>query len=301
MLAQPDRPVDTQHRIQKMIGNGLRPQIWTQFQKRFNIPHIYEFYGSTEGNCGMINTTGKPGACGFNPVFLPVTEANLIKVDPETGEHVRDSRGFCVSAGVNEPGEVVAEIGEIASEAFQGYHDPEATKKKILRNVFKPGDAYFLSGDMMRLDEEGYFYFCDRTGDTFRWKGENVSTNEVEGLTSRTLELRDVVIFGVDVPGTEGKAGMACIVGSEESVDVQGLAKKLYRVLPAYAVPVFIRLVQQADLTGTFKFQKTRLRAEGYNIEKVSDPLFILDTSKKGYLPLDKDKYQQLQKGELRL
>ena len=284
-----------------MIGNGLRPQIWTQFQKRFNIPHIYEFYGSTEGNCAMINTTGQPGACGFNSLFLPITEANLIKVDPETGEHVRDSKGFCVSAGVNEPGEVVGAIGEDAHEAFQGYHDPDATKKKILRNVFKSGDAYFLSGDMMRLDEEGYFYFCDRTGDTFRWKGENVSTNEVEGLTSRTLELRDVVVFGVDIPGVEGKAGMACIVGTEEFVDVKGLAKKLYRVLPAYAVPLFIRLIQQADMTGTFKFQKTRLRAEGYNIEKVSDPLFILDTSKKSYLPLDEDKYQQLQKGELRL
>ena len=153
----------------------------------------------------------------------------------------------------------------------------------------------------MRMDEEGYLYFCDRIGDTFRWKGENVSTTEVEGAIVAILGLREVVVFGVDVPGTEGKAGMACIVGNEESVDVEGLAEKVYRVLPAYAVPLFVRLIQQADLTGTFKFKKTRFRNEGYDKEKTTDLLFMLDTAKRSYVPLDGDKYLQLQNGDLRL
>ena len=249
----------------------------------------------------MVNTTGHPGACGFNSLFLPSIEVDLIKIDPETGDYKRNSRGFCVRAGINEPGEVIGEIGDVASDAFDGYHDQAATKKKILRNVFKKGDAYFLSGDLMRTDEEGYLYFCDRTGDTFRWKGENVSTNEVEGIISRTIDMKEVVVFGIDVPGAEGKAGMACIVGDEESVNMKGLAEKIYHALPAYAVPLFIRLIQQADLTGTFKFQKTRLRNDGYDIEKVTDPLFILDSAKRSYVPLDRDKYLQLQNQKLRL
>ena len=302
LLTQPSRPSDSQHCVRMALGNGLRPQLWAQFQKRFNIPSIREFYGSTEGNVNIVNTTGQQGACGFNSVLLPfVYPIALIKVDLETGEHILDSNGFCVKAGIDEPGELVGKIADNALRRFDGYENKDATSKKIKKNVFKPGDTYFLSGDMLRMDEEGYLYFCDRTGDTFRWKGENVSTTEVEGIIGRTLELREVVVFGVDVPGTEGKAGMACIVGTEETVDVKSLAGKVFQVLPAYAVPVFIRLIQQADLTGTFKFQKTHLRAEGYNIEKVSDPLFILDTSKKSYLPLDEDTYQQLQKGELRL
>ena len=301
LLAQPVKPTDTQHCVRQAVGNGLHPQIWTQFQERFKITKIYEFYGSTEGNCGMVNTTGHPGACGFNSVFLPFIEVDIIKVDTETGKYIRNSQGFCEKVGVNEPGEVIGEIGATASESFDGYQDPAATKKKILKDVFKKGDAYFLSGDLMRMDEEGYLYFCDRIGDTFRWKGENVSTDEVEGIIGRLVDLRDVVVFGVDVPGAEGKAGMACIVGDEESVDVGGLAEKVYRALPTYAVPLFVRLIQQADLTGTYKFQKTCLRGEGYDIGKVSDPLFFLDTSKKIYVPLDEEKFQQLQKRKIRV
>ena len=149
------------------------------------------------------------------------------------------------------------------------------------------------------MDEEGYLYFCDRTGDTFRWKGENVSTMEVEAAIGRTFGLREIIVFGVAVPGAEGKAGMACIVGDEESVDVGGLAEKLFQALPAYAVPIFVRLIQQADLTGTFKLQKTRLRNEGYDKDKVSEPLYILD--KRKYVPLDENKYQQLRNGQLRV
>ena len=300
LLTQPSRPSDTQHCVRMAIGNGLRPQLWGPFQSRFNIPNIREFYGSTEGNVSIVNTTGQQGACGFNSVLFPfVYPIALIKVDPETGDHVLDSNGFCVRAGFNEPGELVGKIADNALRRFDGYQNKDATNKKVKTNVFKSGDSYFLSGDVLRMDEEGYLYFCDRTGDTFRWKGENVSTTEVEGAIGRILEMREVVVVGVDVPGAEGKAGMACIVGNEESVDVEGLAEKVYRALPPYAVPLFVRLMPQADLTGTFKFQKTRLRNEGYDVTKVSDPLFIMD--KKTYVPLDTDKYQQLQNGQLRL
>ena len=302
LLAQPSKPTDTQHSIERIIGNGLRLQLWTQFQKRFNIPQVFEFYGATESNTGMANVTNKPGSCGSIPLLLKsVYPIVLLKVD-KAGNYVRDSRGRIMQPAVGEPGEVVGKINQSDPfRRFDGYINKEATEKKIVRNVFKEGDAYFCSGDLMRMDEEGYLYFCDRTGDTFRWKGENVATTEVEGIISRVLEQREVVVFGVDVPGTEGKAGMACIVGDEGSVDVEGLAKKLFQTLPPYAVPVFIRLIMQAELTGTFKFQKIHLRDEGYNVEKVSDPLFILDTSKKSYMPLDEDKYRMLQNEALRL
>ena len=300
LLAQPKKPTDTQHRITRIAGNGLRPQIWTEFKTRFNISDIFEFYGSTEGNASLANMTNKPGSCGFIPLLLkfmyPVV---LLKVDEE-GKYVRDSQGFVMQPDIGEPGEVVGKIiSTDPTRRFDGYTNRDATQKKIIKDVFRKGDAYFKTGDMMRMDEEGNFYFCDRTGDTFRWKGENVSTTELEGAIGRILEMREVVVVGVDVPGAEGKAGMACIVGNEESVDVEGLAEKVYRALPPYAVPLFVRLIPQADLTGTFKFQKTRLRNEGYDVAKVSDPLFIMD--KRTYVPLDMDKYQQLQNGQLRL
>ena len=297
LLAQPDRPSDTKHCVKIALGNGLRAQIWEKFQNRFNIPIIREFYAATEGNALGFNITGKVGSCGF--ILMIGENKKILKIDPETGELLRDRNGHCIKADINEPGEVVGRITK--TTPFPGYTNQVATKKKILQDVFEKGDSYFRSGDLMRMDEEGYLYFCDRIGDTFRWKGENVSTTEVEGAIVAILGLREVIVFGVDVPGTEGKAGMACIVGNEESVDVEGLAEKVYRVLPAYAVPLFVRLIQQADLTGTFKFKKTRFRNEGYDKEKTTDPLFMLDTAKRSYVPLDGDKYLQLQNGDLRL
>ena len=297
MLAQPDRPSDTKHCIRIAHGNGLRPQIWEKFQKRFNIPMIREFYAATEGNAAALNHTGKVGSCGF--MLMIAENKKILKIDPETGELVRNSNGHYIKAEINEPGELVCRITK--DSPFPGYTNQAATRKKILQDVFEKGDSYFRSGDLMRMDEERYLYFCDRLGDTYRWKGENVSTTEVEGAMVNILGPREVVVFGVDVPGTEGKAGMACIVGDNESVDVEGLAEKMFHLLPAYAVPLFIRLIQQADMTGTFKFQRNRLRTEGYDKEKTTDPVFILDTAKRSYAPLDGDKYLQLQNGEIRL
>ena len=256
-----------------------------------------EFYGCTEGNVGMVNFFNKVGACGRkNVLFTIINSIMLLKVN-ELGEYIRDSNGFCIKAGVNEPGECVGAI--CPSSDFSGYTDSKASSKKLMRNVFKTGDSFFLSGDILRLDEEGFLYFCDRTGDTFRWKGENVSTAEVESIISKILKLTDVVVYGVEVPGNEGRAGMAAIVGSPESIDLPGLPQQLFLFLPAYAVPLFVRFTKSADLTGTFKLQKVKLRNEGFDKTKVSDPLYMLRG--KSYVPLSEEMYQEVLGGSVRV
>ena len=303
VLAQPSRPTDTQHCIQRCFGNGLKYHVWGPFAKRFKIPQVIEFYGATESVVAVANPFNKVGACGKTFRVLPLpSPIALIKIDPDTGEYVRDSNGFCVRAGVNEQGEIIGEIKQDDPLThFPGYTDPNATKKKMMSNVFKQGDCYQLTGDILRMDIDGYYYFCDRTGDTFRWKGENVSTTEVESVIGHILELRDVVVYGVEVAGSEGRAGMVAIVGTESTVDLSGLAQQLFLSLPAYAVPLFVRLITEADLTGTYKLKKVQLRNEAFNLSKVSDPLFILNVSKKTYEPFTKEKHQQLESGMLRV
>ena len=300
ILSQPKKATDNQHCVRMMIGNGLRSQIWREFQDRFQIQQIMEFYGSTEGNVGMINPFNVVGACGKLFVHLSMLNPVMLLKVTECGEYVRDSNGFCIQAGINEPGECVGAIRpQMSSSEFSGYTDSRASSKKLMRNVFKTGDSFFLSGDILRMDEEGFLYFCDRTGDTFRWKGENVSTAEVESIISKILKLTDVVVYGVEVPGNEGRAGMAAIVGSPESVDLPGLPQQLFLSLPAYAVPLFVRFIKSADLTGTFKLQKVKLRNEGFDKTKVSDPLYMLRG--KSYVPLTEEMYQEVLGGSVRV
>ena len=187
------------------------------------------------------------------------------------------------------------------SQRFDGYLNPVETKKKIAHDVFEKGDSAFLSGDLVVKDEYGYIYFHDRTGDTFRWRGENVSTAEVESVMSKVLGLRDVVVYGVMVPGTEGRAGMAAIVDPDYTVDLVALAGSLKKLLPSYACPVFLRIVHSVDLTGTFKLQKTELRNEGFDIGVIQDQLFYFDSKEKAYLALDENKYGQIICGEIRM
>ena len=302
LMAQPARPTDTQHCLRLAIGNGLRLQIWKQFQKRFFIERIIEFYGSTEGNVNVCNYKGKPGACGIVSVIIPVLNPlKLLKVD-ENGKHVRNANGYCVLADVGERGEAVGQISvRLTHRRFDGYEDKKATSKKVLRNVLKPGDEFFLSGDIMKMDEEGYVYFCDRTGDTFRWKGENVSTMEVEGVIQQILDHRDVTVYGVEVPGMEGRAGMATIVGTEEAVNLAKLFQQLFLSLPPYAIPLFIRLSSEATTTGTLKLQKVDLRKEGYGLESVSDPVFFLHPLLKAYVPLTAELQTEIENGSIRL
>ncbi|XP_071533896.1 long-chain fatty acid transport protein 4 isoform X4 [Panulirus ornatus] len=303
LLNMPEKPEDKQHKIRIMFGNGLRPNIWKEFEKRFNIPKICEFYGSTEGNANVINIDGKPGAVGFVSVLFPsVYPVALIKVDEETREVARDSNGLCMKCKPGEPGEFIGKIvRNHPVRDFHGYADESSTKKKIVRDVFKKGDYAFLSGDILVMDDEGYLYFKDRTGDTFRWKGENVSTSEVEAVISKVAGHADVVVYGVEVPGAEGRAGMAAILDAEETLDMEELYSGVMKSLAPYARPLFVRTAKELEMTGTYKLKKVTIQKEGFDPRNIKDKIFFLDVKKKAYIPLSEDVYDKIIRGEVRV
>ncbi|XP_065323615.1 long-chain fatty acid transport protein 4-like isoform X2 [Gordionus sp. m RMFG-2023] len=308
LLARPPSDCDKDHKVRLIYGNGLRRQIWHEFVERFDIREVGEFYGATESNANMVNIDNTFGAVGFNsvlfPCFLPIT---LIKVDSETGEPLRSPHsGLCVKCKPGQPGELVGKI--IKSDpvtTFQGYSDRAATQKKIVKNVFRTGDAAFLTGDILIQDELGYFYFMDRTGDTFRWKGENVSTMEVEHATAKVLGDKEVVVYGVPVLGMEGKAGMATVIDPTRSItppELKRLFTELSNRLPPYAKPVFIRLSREIDMTSTFKPKKTQLCKEGFDPTLTGDdPLFYLDAANQTYSPVTQAVFWQIADQKIRL
>lgn len=309
LYAQPPKDVDRQHSLRMMYGNGLRPQLWVDFKNRFGIKNMRELYGSTEGNANIMNIDNKVGCVGFIPTISRVSPAiarfiynlNLIKVDEETGEPLRDKNGLCIPCKPNEGGEMVASITDRPTSRFDGYTDSSATKKKIYTNVFFKGDKAFASGDILTYDEDGYLFFKDRTGDTFRWKGENVSTAEVEGVISKHAGLSDSVVFGVEVAGSEGKAGMVVLLDPERKTDFANLLSKISKELPPYAVPVFVRLTSSLEATGTFKLPKTKLMKEGYDIAMHTDPVFFLDSTHRKYVELDSELYGKIVNRKVRV
>jgi len=301
LLSQPPKEVDKQHKVRVMFGNGLRPQIWREFVDRFQVKQIGEFYGSTEGNANIVNFNNTPGACGFVSRILPIVyPVTLIKCDPVTGVPQRDSRGVCLRCGPGETGEFVGKIIEgDPTRSFDGYANTEATKKKIVRDVFWKGDMAFSSGDLLEMDEYGYVYFKDRTGDTYRWKGENVSTMEVEGIVSELIRQQDCVVYGVEVPSCEGKAGMLAI--AQGDIDFPELIKQMKSKLAPFAIPVFIRIVDEIEATGTFKLPKVKLQQQGYNIHKLNDPIYLVDLKNNDCHRLTKELYDKILSGELKL
>ncbi|NXJ86324.1 S27A1 protein, partial [Trogon melanurus] len=303
LLNQPVREAETRHCVRLAVGNGLRPTIWEDFTKRFRIKQVGEFYGATECNCSIANLDGKVGACGFNSRILPnVYPIRLVKVNEDTMELIRDSGGLCIPCRPGEPGLLVGQINQRDPlRRFDGYVSESATSKKIARNVLRKGDEAYLSGDVLVMDELGYMYFRDRSGDTFRWRGENVSTTEVEGTLSHVLNQTDVAVYGVEVPGVEGKAGMAAVADPQAKVNPNVLYQELQKVLPPYARPVFLRLLPQVDTTGTFKIQKTRLQREGFNPHQTSDRLYFLDLKLGRYVPLDERLYDRICSGKAAL
>ncbi|XP_009948938.1 PREDICTED: long-chain fatty acid transport protein 1-like, partial [Leptosomus discolor] len=303
LLNQPVRESETQHCVRLAVGNGLRPTIWEDFTRRFRIKQIGEFYGATECNCSIANLDGKVGACGFNSRILPnVYPIRLVKVNEDTMELIRDSGGLCIPCRPGEPGLLVGQINQQDPlRRFDGYVSESATHKKIADNVLRKGDQAYLSGDVLVMDEFGYMYFRDRSGDTFRWRGENVSTTEVEGTLSHILNQTDVAVYGVEVPGVEGKAGMAAIADPKAKVNPNVLYQELQKVLPPYARPVFLRLLPQVDTTGTFKIQKTRLQREGFDPHQTSDRLYFLDLKLGKYVPLDECLYERICSGKAAL
>jgi fatty-acyl-CoA synthase len=302
LMNAPERPEERKHKVRACVGNGLRPDIYAAFQKRFRIKPVYEFYGSTEGNAVMLNMDFKPGAVGRIPAWaasrFPVA---LAAYDIDADSHSRDEAGFARQSGVGEIGELVAEIRDdpnLPAAKFDGYADKAATDAKIMRDVFAKGDVWFRSGDLMRRDAKGYYYFIDRIGDTFRWKGENVATTEVAETISTFPGVQEAIVYGVAAPGYEGRAGMAAVVVEDFTrFDLAGLRAHLETALPVYARPLFLRFRHELDATGTFKPRKSTLVAEGFDPAAISEPLFFDDRAAKAYRPLDAALFGQIVSG----
>ncbi|CAH0596862.1 unnamed protein product [Chrysodeixis includens] len=303
LLAVPPGPNDRAHKVNVIIGNGLRPQIWPEFVQRFGIKRVLEFYGATEGNSNLVNLDSKVGAIGFlSRIFSTIYPLTLVKCDEITGEILRDGNGRCITCGPHEPGLLLGKIdAKKAILTFAGYADKTASEKKMVRNVRTEGDCYFNTGDVLVMDHYGYFYFKDRTGDTFRWRGENVSTAEVEGVISTLIGLKDAVVYGVKIPHVEGKAGMAAIADPEKTLDLTSLAKGLRSSLPSYARPLFIRILPESTLTATFKLKKKELMEEGFNLENIKDPMYFLDQKSGEYVPLTQKLYDDIMQDVVRL
>jgi fatty-acyl-CoA synthase len=304
LLRSPVTSKTRQHRLRLCCGNGLREDVWSKFKERFGIPRIIEFYASTEGNFSLYNLEGKPGAIGRIPPFLAHSfPMAIIKFDLDTSEPVRNSRGRCLKCAVHEVGEAIGRIasdGANVSHRFEGYTTSAENERKILRDVFFEGDAWLRTGDLMRQDETGFFYFVDRVGDTFRWKGENVATLEVAGAVSSCPGVVEAAVYGVAVPGAEGKAGMAAIV-VEEPFDLGILRAHLAERLPDYARPRFVRISNGIEVTETFKQKKQMLMREGFDPGIVEDKLFFDHPEHCAYVPLNKGLHDRIKAIELRL
>jgi len=302
LLSSPSHPNEQEHNIRWMIGNGLRPEVWPGFVGRFNIPHVIEFYGATEGNVSLINIDGPVGAVGRVPNYLKFKfNCDIIKYDVETNTNLRGSDGYCLQTDDDEVGELIGEIrNDDPRFRFEGYETKEATQKKILGNVFKKNDAWFRTGDLLKRDNLGYYYFIDRVGDTYRWKAENVATGEVAAALSKFGGITQANVYGVEVPGYDGRAGMGAIV-AEETPDMKALKTHIEASLPHYARPVFLRLSKESDTTSTFKFKKTNLVKAGFDPANISEPIYFANPASGNYEKVTPSVFKKICSGETRL
>jgi fatty-acyl-CoA synthase len=284
----------------------LRPDVWTAFAARFAPGRILEFYAATEGNIMLVNFDSQRGAIGRIPAWMDHKFiVKLVRFDILAQEPVRDAAGRCIECATGEIGEAIGRILDDSSRTtsrFEGYAESAANERKILRGAFAPGDAWFRSGDLMRRDAQGYFYFADRIGDTFRWKGENVSTIEVAETIATFPGVRQVLVYGVEVAGTEGRAGMAALVVDDPSdFWMDGFQTHLAAHLPDYARPLFLRFTSRLPATSTFKPRRIELMAEGFDPARIGEPIFFNDPHRRCFVPLDRDLYRQILGGEWRL
>jgi citronellyl-CoA synthetase len=288
LLNIPEQADDNNNPLANMMGNGLRPDVWHEFKNRFGIKRIAEFYGSSEGNVAFVNMLNKD--CTVGTTSIPIA---LVKYDVDADEIVRDSKGQFIRVADGEPGLLLGQITQKTS--FEGYTSKEDTEKKIIRNAFKKGDAWFNTGDLMKTIDVGFalglphFQFVDRVGDTFRWKSENVSTNEVGEILNGHAQVDFCNVYGVEIPKADGRAGMASLVLAEsiDELDIADFSTFVDSHLPSYARPIFLRIQRQLDTTGTFKMVKGELRKEAYNLEQVSDLIYVLKPRSMVYEPLD--------------
>jgi citronellyl-CoA synthetase len=266
LVDQPPSADDSQHRVTKMIGNGLRPGAWGEFKTRFGVNHICELYAASDGNIGFTNILNFDNTVGFS-----LMSWELAAYDHDSGAPIRDASGFMRKVAKGEQGLLLAKIDDKAP--LDGYTDPQKTEKVVLHDVFKKGDRYFNTGDLLRNIGFGHAQFVDRLGDTFRWKGENVSTTEVENLLLQHPHISEAVAYGVEIRNTNGRAGMAAITPAESlaTLDFSELLAFAREQMPAYAVPLFLRVKVKMETTGTFKYQKTRLKDEAFDPGKTGD------------------------------
>jgi citronellyl-CoA synthetase len=297
LVNTPEKPDDADNPLENLMGNGLRPDIWMQFKRRYGIKRIGEFYGSTEGNVAFLNLLNKDKTIGFCP-----GKYALVRYDVDRDEILRDENGRCIRTEKGEAGLLLGEITRIAK--FEGYTNEKATESKIVRDVFKEGDAWFNSGDLIKQVDVGFafgiphFQFVDRVGDTFRWRGENVSTNEVAEIITQFPNIQIANVYGVEIPGVEGRAGMASLVlGETEGLDMEEFSRFVIRELPPFARPVFVRIQPELEVTGTFKLVKGDLKKEAYNIDQVHDPIWVMKPGSSVYERLDQAFYERIKAG----
>ncbi|MDH3200990.1 MAG: AMP-binding protein [Myxococcales bacterium] len=298
LVNSPPHPSERPNPIRVAVGNGLRPDIWPRFQSRFGIATIREFYGATEAPGFIANLSGREGSVGRVPFAGFKGYLSLVRYDVDHDEHLRDSNGFCIPCENDEPGELLIRIASVAGGLeYRGYTDESATQKKILSGVFRRGDRYFRTGDLLRRDGEGFYYFVDRIGDTFRWKGENVSTAEVADVITRSDEIAEATVVGVHVPNMDGQAGLAAVV-PVDGFNPDGFWRVVSE-LPPYAQPRFVRVMNDLAKTGTLKIQKTTLRKEGVDPASISDAVYVRTDA--GYERLTPERWVDLKEGKLKL
>ena len=299
LLNTPEKEDDYKNSLGTIMGNGLRPDIWHKFKERFGIRRVAEFYGSSEGNLAFLNLFNKDCTVGV----CPIPHA-LVRYDVDADEIVRNDKGFCTKVAVGEPGLLLGKI--TAATKFEGYTSAEATESKVLRDVFKKGDAWFNTGDLLKRVDVGFamglphYQFVDRVGDTFRWRSENVSTNEVGEIINTHPQVSMCNVYGVEVPGAEGRAGMAAVSLAEDckELDLDSISEHVNRELPAYARPVFLRVQRELDTTGTFKMVKVDLRKQAYDLAQAGDDLIlVMKPRAKHYEPLDADFLAEIKAG----
>jgi fatty-acyl-CoA synthase len=302
LINSPRHPRELEHQLRLCCGNGLSSGVWDEFKRRFQIRGILEFYAATEGSFSLYNCEGKAGAIGRVPSFLahrfPMA---LIKLDLDTGAPERNDDGRCIRCSTDEIGEAVGRIADEGPDPtrFEGYSDQAASDQKILRNAFVKGDAWFRSGDLMRRDKQGYFYFVDRVGDTFRWKGENVSTTELAELISAYPGIAEATVYGVTIPGTEGRAGMVTAV-IRDNFDLVAFRRYLVDRMPEYARPLFLRITNEVQITTTFKSQKLELLREGYDPSLTTDTIYFNDPVHQAFVKLEPVLHGDIRAGRMR-
>ncbi|XP_071846102.1 long-chain fatty acid transport protein 6-like isoform X2 [Apostichopus japonicus] len=289
--------------IRFAVGNGLPADIWEEFQTRFNIKYICEFFAASDGNFMSINYDGKVGTAGrYTPLLkLFLIDLRIIECDLETAEPKRDPDGLCITCPRGQAGLLASQITD--RTPFDGYiGDRTVTESKIIRNVVKKGDAYFNTGDLMNIDEDGYLYFKDRLGNTFRWKGENVATTEVELSLLESPEVESANVYGVKIEGKDGRAGMASLIlRNNATLDCPALYKHITERLPSYACPKFVRIKDTLEVTGTFKLRKVNLVKEGFDPRTITGPLYYMNDTEKTYSPLDEEAYNNIHSGIIKL